>query len=167
MVPAWTETCWSRFYNFNVFQNSIIHIIECISWKIKYILMKLQIPQKAENTLSIGWNVSFSALYHVRLVSYLGTYLVNYIDRLVGSDTSNLKIPMALLTYITGVMVWVFGRDNDCPDWCFRSGNWLSWLMFSVRKLTVLTGVFVFPQFLQVNAKLFLPHCIFRCYRLS
>jgi len=52
----------------------------------------------------------------VRLVSYLGTYLVNYIDRLVGSDTSNLKIPMALLTYITGVMVWVFGRDNDCPD---------------------------------------------------
>ena len=41
-VPAWSETCQSNFYNFNVFcvfNNPIIHIIECISLIIIYLLL--------------------------------------------------------------------------------------------------------------------------------
>jgi hypothetical protein len=39
MAPAWTETRRSRFYIFNCFNNPTIHITECISWIIKYLLL--------------------------------------------------------------------------------------------------------------------------------
>ena len=37
MVPAWTETCRSSFYIFNVFNNHTFYTSECISWIIQWL----------------------------------------------------------------------------------------------------------------------------------
>ena len=71
-------------------------------------------------------------------------YLINYINSLVGSDTSKLNLPVTLL-----LMTRTY------------------WIGFSVGTPTVRTDVFVFPQFFQVNDNRFVPHRIVRCYRQS
>jgi len=42
MVPAYTETCRSKYYNFKLFENFYDFITVCISWNNKSVFAKLK-----------------------------------------------------------------------------------------------------------------------------
>jgi hypothetical protein len=69
MVPTWTETCRSRFCNFNVFLTSICFTYWVISWTIKYLWLLMH---------GVTWKLLSSGLSRCRILWNTGDNLSNY-----------------------------------------------------------------------------------------